>query len=250
MDTEKHPQAYVKDQRSSTDPGDDVVDATAPEVSSDNNVRMQLYSDYQKELWAGRQSSFAEFDRALLSLSSGSLVLSLAFLKDVVPVSQVFWLPLLFVSWVLFLASIACILLSFVKSQQAYDAQLALAQKYYVEKDETAFNAENEPSAATDRLNKAAGILFVLALLTTLFFVGPNMWVAAKVSPVSKSQPFKTPKGTPATNGLIPPGMASVPLDQRGGVPPAMPRVPVQKSPPQHLPTPTPTPTQKSPDSK
>lgn len=207
--------------------------------SDTDELRKRFYFDYQKQLWAGRQASFAEFDRALLSLSSGALALSLTFIKDVVPVSQAFGLPLLFGSWVLFLASIVCTLYSFIMSRKAYDLQLELAHDYYLEKNNAAFDKENSYGRMTDRLNKSAGLFFVLALLATLLFVGPNLWMAAKIDPVSKSNDGPELSIRQVNEGAVPPAMARVPLENRGSVPVQMPKVP-QQAPTQPAPAATP----------
>src|SRR5260370_16930683 len=75
--------------------------------------RMELYKVYRGELNSARQSNIDELDKAILTLSSGGLGLSLAFLKDIVPLTQTSLLPLLYFSWGLFIVAIVFTLVSF-----------------------------------------------------------------------------------------------------------------------------------------
>jgi len=152
-------------------------------------------------------------------------------MKDLVPVAEAIGLPLLFVSWLLFVGSILCTLCSFMVSRRAYDFQLKVAHEYYLEEKEESFNKKNPHAHATERLNRVAGLFFALALLTTLLFVVPNVWMAAKIEPMSKSTEGPESRVRQVNEAAVPPAMARVPSEDRGSVPAQMPRVPVQQTP-------------------
>jgi hypothetical protein len=63
---------------------------------------LQFFNDHKRQVWSDMQAGSDEFDRGLLTLSSGALALSLAFIKDVVPLGRAIHLPVLFASWVSF----------------------------------------------------------------------------------------------------------------------------------------------------
>ena len=69
---------------------------------------------YREHLWDSLFSSYAEFDRAILTLSSALLALSIAFVKDIVPIEQISLPGLLVASWILFGVSILSTLTSFI----------------------------------------------------------------------------------------------------------------------------------------
>jgi hypothetical protein len=79
-------------------------------------------------------SNSEKFDNAILTLSTGALAISLAFIKDIVPleIAQNLWL--LKASWWLFGFSIISTLVSFAASQLGISRQLKYAEEYYLNK--------------------------------------------------------------------------------------------------------------------
>jgi len=86
----------------------------------------------------------------LLTLSSSALGLSLAFIKDIVPLARALWLPLLYASWVLFVLCIVATLASFQVSIAAQNKHLFFLQKYYLEGKREFFNKKTGWSEALD----------------------------------------------------------------------------------------------------
>jgi len=78
----------------------------------------KLYEALCLKYQDGAHASLQEFDRAILTLSAGSLGLSLAFIKDVVPLRNAVHLGFLFGSWYLFGSSVLLTLISFIASQK------------------------------------------------------------------------------------------------------------------------------------
>ncbi len=137
--------------------------------------KFEIYSQYRSHLLAARQSNFESLDRAILTLSSGGLGLSLAFIKDVVAISHLTSLTMVIFSWALFGISILSTLCSFLVSQSAIDRQIQHAEEYYIEGKDDSFNKRNVLTTITEILNKFSALCFMLAVAFTIYFVSVNV---------------------------------------------------------------------------
>lgn len=146
-------------------------------MMSDNERRGRedIYAETRRDLLARQLSNSERFDAAILTLSSGALGLSLAFIKDIVPVEKANYVALLNVSWWLFGLAIVSTIASFLVSQLAIKKQLHYAEKYYLDSDESYLKKRNLPALATDAINYLSGFLFVSAIVVTIFFVSKNI---------------------------------------------------------------------------
>lgn len=179
--------------------------------------RHRLYEQQCLKYQDEASKSIQEFDRSILTLSSWALGLSLAFIKDVVPLDQSEHLNLLFVSWFLFGSAILLTLFSFVTSQRAFRRMPDLAYKYYILKDDQVFQEEPWIARCTRFLTYAAGSCFLIALVLTLIFAATNIRNHVSQSAIikrSENQNVKTEKAvltTPAKKGVDPPKPIQVP---------------------------------------
>ena len=137
--------------------------------------REKQYDATRDDLLARQLSNSVEFDKSILTLSTGMLALSLAFIKDVVDLSHARYTPFLIFSWGLFGGAIISTLLSFMTSQMGIDRQLDYAEKYYLHDLKEYRTKINVPARVTDWLNRLAGIFFVLAVTLTIAFVIQNV---------------------------------------------------------------------------
>src|SRR5260370_31644952 len=133
--------------------------------------RMELYKVYRGELNSARQSNIDELDKAILTLSSGGLGLSLAFLKDIVPLTQTSLLPLLYCSWGLFIVAIVFTVVSFGTHRRALDVQLSIADEYFLAENEKAYDTPNSWAKLTAGLSVMSVATFVLAIVLAVLFV-------------------------------------------------------------------------------
>ncbi len=133
------------------------------------------YHKERKLLIDAQQQSYQQFDKAILTLSSGGLGVSIIFLRDILPLEQITNYCFLIVSWVLFALSITCTLISFLASQSAYGEQLKLIDAYFLKKDSDARTKKNIFSQITGGLNIFAAIFFILAVIGTIMFVSINI---------------------------------------------------------------------------
>src|SRR4051794_31198778 len=78
------------------------LESSGDSISSEPQDRLkdQGSNGLRERLWASRQANYENLDKAILSLSSGALVLSMAFFKDVVPIEQAVGIDILFLSWI------------------------------------------------------------------------------------------------------------------------------------------------------
>jgi hypothetical protein len=135
----------------------------------------EAYQKYCEEISKRQLSNSEAFDKAILSLSSAGLALSLSFFKFVVPASQAISLDLIKYSWYLFLAAIISTILSFVTSQRALAIELTHAERYYLS-DEEEFEKKNNPASnLTELLNILSGLFFILAIINVVRFVVANI---------------------------------------------------------------------------
>lgn len=89
----------------------------------DNNERREILKQALAEINASLLSNSQMLDKAILSLSSAGLGVSLAFIKNVVPLDKATNLCLLYSSWGTFVGAIAGTLVSFLASQCGLEKQ-------------------------------------------------------------------------------------------------------------------------------
>lgn len=212
---------------------------------NDQELRLKLYADTRVDLLKRQLSNSENVDRAILSVSTAALGFSLAFLKDIVPLSESSFAFMPYVSWGLFMLAIMVTLASFFTSQKAIDEQLELAHRYYVERDDSAMSIRPRLARVTDILNKSGATLLVLGLVLTCVFVGINLW---KEKTMSNKRPINEGASLPLMQrvhqggdllrrGATIPSLQAVPTNPQGGAPvPTLQKVPVA---PVSVPTPT-----------
>ena len=135
----------------------------------------ETYRHFCEEINKRMLSNSEAFDKAILSLSSAGLGLSLTFFKFVVPANQAVSIVNLKIGWYLFLGAIISTLVSFVASQQSQRTEIEHAEKYYLEDLEEYSNKNNPAANLTEVLNVLSGFLFIIALINIVTFVTKNI---------------------------------------------------------------------------
>jgi hypothetical protein len=143
--------------------------------ANEEQTRRNLYSEHRKQAWEDIQSSTDSFDQALLTMSSGVLGLSLAFIKDIVQLNKAVWLYFLYTSWVSFVLCVVVTVISFRISVAAQNKNLEYLAKYYLERREEFFNKQSRYSKALTWLTWCAGALFIVGLGATVIFCIKNV---------------------------------------------------------------------------
>jgi hypothetical protein len=160
----------------------------APEASKPPETPAPPESADEKKEWdkwywtqAGQvkrdiDSGADSFDKSMLTLSSGALGVSLAFIKDIVPRGTASWICLLIISWIAFALCIATTVVSFLFSIAAHKKHRELLDKMWTTRKREL--AELEPSV-WNRLvtfcTRTALTLFLVGLASTMVFVVKNV---------------------------------------------------------------------------
>lgn len=137
--------------------------------------RNEAFSDQKKQIWTDIQSSSDNYDKSILTLSSGALALSLGFMKDVVQLKSAAHLWLLFGGWVGFVVAIVLTVLSFRFSIFAQMDQLEKARQFYLENNQDAAKQDAKYSAALNICAWGGGICFVAGFILNGLFVALNI---------------------------------------------------------------------------
>ena len=137
--------------------------------------KKRIHASTRQDLLTRNLSNSEKYDNAILTLSTGFLAISLAFIKDIVPSDKSQYEVLLIISWCVFGASIVSTLVSFVLSQLAIKRQLEYAEKYYLEEKDEYLEKKNRPALWTEFVNYASGILFITGIAATICFVSLNI---------------------------------------------------------------------------
>lgn len=137
--------------------------------------REELYDTHSNQARADQQASSDQFDKSLLTFSSGALGLSLAFIKDIVPLGQAGWLPWLYLSWISFACCIAVTIASFQFGIQAQKTYLDYLYKYYIECKNDFLNKKSAWSRLVTVCAVAGSLFFLTGLVGTMVFVCENV---------------------------------------------------------------------------
>ncbi|RUO34294.1 hypothetical protein [Aliidiomarina sanyensis] len=136
---------------------------------------IEIYDSFRDELLKRQLSNTENYDKSILMLSSAGLAISLTFFESVVPMETASRLWLMKMSWVFFLLSILLSLVAYLVSNAAITKQLSIAEDYYVNKLQSAFNKRNWLSALNNWLNYSVGVLFAAATVAVVIFVISNI---------------------------------------------------------------------------
>jgi hypothetical protein len=149
-----------------------LIDSTEEQALA--TEKRKVLAETRADLLTRQLSNSENYDKAVLSLATAFLGLSLAFLKDIVSIERSDWVPLLYGSWISLGLAVLCTVVSFQVSQCAIDVQLRRAEDYYLRNDQSALS-KSSLAKATEWINAASGTLFVLGVLLTIAFVIVNL---------------------------------------------------------------------------
>ena len=135
--------------------------------------------NYKKDLQEGIRYSIGKLDDQILYISSGALALSLSFIKDLVPLSQAIYLPLLFFSWISLTLSISLSLYSHLHSYNAHEKQISRLE-----------NGEDllDEDKSTKWINKITMVTLILGIVLQVSFAIINVLNMPKTT-TSQSAP-------------------------------------------------------------
>ena len=144
-----------------------------------------------------REMSNAEtYDRALLTLSSVLLGLSLTYTQNVVPLHTACNLWLLITSWGLFATTIIVVMVSFIYGQHSFKRLKTGARLFFLEGDSSSNDLSEQISNTIRNINTLSGISFIIAIILFTTFVGLNVNGGNVVSIDSKQEEKSQPAST------------------------------------------------------
>jgi hypothetical protein len=125
---------------------------------------------YRERLIEGLYAGNKQYDAAVLSLSSGALILSISFVQDIVSMLTPALRCLLTLSWVTFLATILLIVASFLCSIHAFKARIANVEKSLEQQEDCYLYETPRAEKLTIALAHVAGGAFAFGMLLTAAF--------------------------------------------------------------------------------
>ncbi len=132
----------------------------------------QTYLDERRLLVEGEVQVAARFDKSILTLSGGALLLSMTFVKDIVSGSpQDTWA--LVVAWISLSIAIAAMLISLLTSQKAYQQQRDILDKQFG--NSNSGDERNGWACGTKWLNRISIIVFLVAISFLGYFAIKNI---------------------------------------------------------------------------
>lgn len=176
-------------------------------AEAERKDRQRVYERTRDGIDASARQMSGDYDRALLTLSSAFLGGSLALTSQVVTLNGAAAKWMLHVAWAFFALTILLTLASFVHALIYTDRLRDAAQRYYILKDEKAYQVSVDATRVAKTYLIVCGVCFGLGILLQGGFISINVYREAnmqnKEGPkvVQKSIPqgaFQRPTEAPA----------------------------------------------------
>lgn len=135
----------------------------------------KMFSERRQELIDRQLSNSESQDRAVLTLSSSGLVLSVSFIRFVVELKAAVYAWLLYSSWVLFATAVISTILSYLIGQKAINDSIEVSYKYYIEDDDDYEDVIPFSSKINDKVNLVSSVSFMLAVVSVALFIALNV---------------------------------------------------------------------------
>ncbi|ASU24083.1 hypothetical protein CCZ37_16265 [Vibrio qinghaiensis] len=135
----------------------------------------EIHDTYREDLLKRQLSNSEGYDKAILSLSSAGLALSLTAIRFIVPLETASYLWSIKAAWVLFLFTVISTLVAYLVGNHAISKELVKAENYYIK---GIVNAHLEPNIyqkINHILNRITGVFFILAISLVVGFVICNV---------------------------------------------------------------------------
>ena len=152
-----------------------MMDEERQNSHDDSEKLYELYIKEEEDLSKRELSNVENLDKAILSLSSAGLGLSLVFIKNVVKLVAANYMWILHLSWLMFVLAITSTLLSYLFGQRALDRQREFNEQYYLEGDEDAGQKISLASWITHVLSYISVFTYIIAVSCTALFIGLNL---------------------------------------------------------------------------
>lgn len=139
-----------------------------------------MFQRLQEDIWKRQLSNCQERDRAVLTMATAMLGISVTFIDKVVNIVDASHIWILVTAWAGFILAIVTTLWSFHASQIGLEKQLELGRRYYIDEDEGALSESNKKGGnwgkfLTDSLNLISSVSFVIAVVLLVVFIAVNI---------------------------------------------------------------------------
>ncbi len=134
----------------------------------------EMYLRMEKDISDREMMNSVNRDRTLITISIAGLGLSVAFVKNIPSGSNISSPGIIYVVWVLFGLCIISVLLSYIFALTALERYRQINREYYIEDNDNARNKKYFSLGATQFLNYASVILFMLAVISGVIFIIKN----------------------------------------------------------------------------
>lgn len=142
---------------------------------AEKKARWEQHCKHSDKAWDDITSSSDEFDKSLLTYSSGALGLSLVFIKDIIKPDQAVALPFLYWSRVFLMLCIVLTIASYRFSIEAQKRHLVNTRKFFLEEDEDALNKKTVWTVLLDICAYAGATFFLGGVVLTVLFAYFNI---------------------------------------------------------------------------
>ncbi len=143
------------------------------EEEKKEEVKYEIYIKERESLVSARLQVATSLDKYVLTLSGAALGLSITFISNIVGESGPKSLELLKYGWLCFIISILSTLISLLASQKAYDKQIEILEKVYIEV--FCYEPKNRYSITTTLLNIFSVVSFVVGAIFLALFAIKNI---------------------------------------------------------------------------
>jgi hypothetical protein len=180
------------------------MDEAKPETAQEEAVAKAKWDDWhrtqaervQDDINSGTDS----FDKSMLTLSSGALGVSLAFIKDIVPLGQAVWVCLLLSSWIAFSLCIVITVISFRISIAALKQHREALDQVAIGKQSEYFNRQTFHWDLLRYCARGAIFFFLVGLSCTMLFVCENVLTLQRGDAAKGARASETPVVTNVRN--------------------------------------------------
>ncbi len=179
----------------------------------EQKIANSMFDKLRDDLLKRDLSNTENYDKAILTLSSSSLALSLTAIKFVVPIATASCIILLKSAWALLVLSVVCSLVAYLMSNKAMAVQLNNARDYYKNGLDDAFSRKNSYSTINLYLNLITGITFAIAVFLIVTFITINIESGEPTMSDKKGNSIYTEKSANT------PSMERVPVGDSANVP-------------------------------
>lgn len=131
----------------------------------------KLFSKYLNESNQRMRINQENYDKAILSLSSASLIFSLSFMSKLAIHNNTHFKWLIIVSWCFFVLSLIFSLVSLFCGQKANEKAIYFAKRYYIDGYKQYWNKKSYYDHLVQWLNFLSGFIYITALIFSVLYV-------------------------------------------------------------------------------